>query len=242
MFVSVQVVYFTAIFPYVMLTILLFRGATLPGAIDGIIFYLKPQFHRLLDSRVWSDAATQIFYSLGVCSGGLIVMSSYNKHNNNCYRLVFQRVSWQPDIKRKCLNCYNCVYVCRDALIVSLINCGTSIYAGFVIFSVLGFMAMEKGVPVSEVATGGMKTSPEVLTASLYVDARPLTLNEWIMRLVERNHVVSEQCDLIGRLFAGPGLAFVVYPEAISRMPAPQFWAICFFFMMATLGFGSQVL
>ncbi len=42
----------------------------------------------------------------------------------------------------------------RDALIVSLINCGTSIYAGFVIFCVLGFMAMEKGVSVSEVAAG----------------------------------------------------------------------------------------
>ena len=40
----------------------------------------------------------------------------------------------------------------------------------------------------------------------------------------------------------GPGLAFVVYPEALSRMPAPQLWAIFFFFMMATLGFGSQVI
>ncbi len=71
-----------------MLTILLIRGATLPGSLDGVIFYLWPQFDRLLDSRVWSDAATQIFYSLGVCSGGLIVMSSYNKFDNNCYRSV----------------------------------------------------------------------------------------------------------------------------------------------------------
>lgn len=40
--------------------------------------------------------------------------------------------------------------------------------------------------------------------------------------------------------FPGPGLAFVVYPEAISRMPAPVLWAIFFFIMMATLGFGSM--
>ena len=45
-FVS-QVVYFTALFPYVMLTILLIRGLTLPGAGKGIIFYLKPDFSRL---------------------------------------------------------------------------------------------------------------------------------------------------------------------------------------------------
>ena len=87
---------------------------------------------------------------------------------------------------------YFCFDIFRDALLVSIINCATSIYAGFVIFCILGFMAYEKGVGVSEVAAGG------------------------------------------------PGLAFVVYPEALSRMPVPQLWAIFFFIMMATLGFGSQ--
>ena len=55
-------------------------------------------------------------------------MSSYNKFNNNCY---------------------------RDSLIVGVINCGTSIFAGFVIFSILGFIAHEKGVTVDKVATDG---------------------------------------------------------------------------------------
>ena len=47
------------------------------------------------------------------------------------------------------------VFVRRDSLLVPLINCGTSFYAGFVIFSVLGFMANEKGVSVDEVAESG---------------------------------------------------------------------------------------
>ncbi len=43
----------------------------------------------------------------------------------------------------------------RDGMIFVLFNSGTSIYAGFVIFSVLGFMAGKQGVPVGDVAKGG---------------------------------------------------------------------------------------
>lgn len=47
-----QVVYFTATFPYVILTVLLIRAVTLDGALYGIIYYLKPDFSRLADAQV----------------------------------------------------------------------------------------------------------------------------------------------------------------------------------------------
>jgi len=37
----------------------------------------------------------------------------------------------------------------------------------------------------------------------------------------------------------GPGLSFIVYPEALSLMPFPWIWCIFFFLMMITIGFGS---
>ena len=81
-----QVVYFTAIFPYVMLIVLLIRGVMLEGYTEGIKFYMSADTSRLTDASVWKDAAVQIFFSLSASWGGLIALSSYNKFHNDCIR------------------------------------------------------------------------------------------------------------------------------------------------------------
>lgn len=52
-------VYFTATFPYLMLVVLLIRGVTLPGAAQGIQFYLYPNLTRLWDPQVRLESAQE---------------------------------------------------------------------------------------------------------------------------------------------------------------------------------------
>ncbi|KAH9426996.1 hypothetical protein DERP_011666 [Dermatophagoides pteronyssinus] len=162
---SGKVVYFTALFPYLVLVILFIRGITLPGAMKGIAFYVKPDFSRLFAAHVWGDAAVQVFFALSPAWGGLITLASYNKFTNNCY---------------------------RDSILVLFANAGTSIFSGFVVFSIIGYLAHEMDVAIDEVVDQGV------------------------------------------------GLAFMVYPEVVARLPVSPFWSFLFFFMLITLGLDSQ--
>ncbi|XP_043238326.1 sodium-dependent nutrient amino acid transporter 1-like [Amphibalanus amphitrite] len=125
---SGKVAYFTALFPYVVLITLLVRGLTLPGAMDGVLFYLEPQWHELLNPKVWYAAVTQCFFSLSTGFGALIMFSSYNGFKHP---------------------------VARDATIISITDMLTSFLAGFTIFAILGNLAHELDTTVDQVIKGG---------------------------------------------------------------------------------------
>ncbi|XP_053669860.1 sodium-dependent nutrient amino acid transporter 1-like isoform X2 [Anopheles nili] len=110
--------YFLALFPYVVMTVLLIRACTLPGAVDGIVYFLKPQWDKIYDPKVWYAAVTQCFFSLSICFGNIIMYSSYNKFRHNVY---------------------------RDATIVTSIDTFTSLLAGCTIFGILGHLAHVTG-------------------------------------------------------------------------------------------------
>ncbi|XP_037108727.1 sodium- and chloride-dependent neutral and basic amino acid transporter B(0+) isoform X1 [Syngnathus acus] len=164
---SGKVVYFTATFPYVVLVILLIRGVTLEGARDGIQFYIGSESNltKLAEAQVWKDAASQTFFSLSIGWGGVITLASYSKFHNNAL---------------------------MDSLIVTLTNAGTSVLAGFAIFSILGHIAHVYKMPVGEVVKEGF------------------------------------------------GLAFIAYPDALSKLPGSPIWSFLFFFMLLTVGLDSQ--
>ena len=78
--------YFNALFPYVVMLILMVKTFTLPGAWDGVKFLFVPQWEDLLNMSVWYNALMQSFYSLGIGQGGILNYTSFNHFRHDLYR------------------------------------------------------------------------------------------------------------------------------------------------------------
>ena len=88
-----QVVYFTATFPYVILIALLVRGVTLPGASVGLEYLFIPDWSKLLEFQVWRNAAEQMFFSLGISWGGLMMFGNFlDKINLTFFYLILAKL------------------------------------------------------------------------------------------------------------------------------------------------------
>ncbi len=124
-----KVVAITVPLPTILLLIIAIRGITLPGAMDGINFYLTPHFSKLASPSVWLAAYAQIFFSLGLAQGIMIVYASYLKKKDD---------------------------VTNSAFITALADSGTAFLAGFAVFSVLGYLSYSTGASIDSIAGSGM--------------------------------------------------------------------------------------
>ncbi|CAH8674188.1 unnamed protein product [Schistosoma bovis] len=125
---SAKIMYVTALLPYVFMITLLIRTALLDGASNGLIHYLKPDWSKLTDMTVWSDAGTQIFFSYSIGLGVLTAFGSYNKIQHNSF---------------------------RDCCLFALANTFTSLLSGCVIFCTLGYMSYISNIPLNQIAESG---------------------------------------------------------------------------------------
>ena len=125
-----------------------------------------------------------------------MILSTYNDFNNNAL---------------------------RDALVISICNSLTSIYAGLVVFATLGFIKHETGVDdwdeVSKIDI--------IKTSILCVSYILFSVYYFNIKLYQ---VVTD----------GIRLGFITYPSAVLKMDIPPIWSFLFFFMMGSLALSSQ--
>ncbi|XP_043457634.1 inactive sodium-dependent neutral amino acid transporter B(0)AT3 isoform X2 [Prionailurus bengalensis] len=212
-----KAIYFTALFPYLVLTIFLIRGLSLPGAVKGLTYLFTPDVRILQSPRVWLDAATQIFFSLSLAFGGHIAFASYNPHRNNCE---------------------------KDAVIISLVNSLTSLYASIAMFSVLGFKAANDHGRCLDRNILRLINAFELPDQSVNRDDYAAVLSH--LNATQPDTVARlclETCrleDFLDKSASGTGLAFIIFTEAILHMPGAPGWAVLFFGMLFTLGLSSM--
>jgi len=111
---------------FALTALLVFWSLTLEGATDGIKAYLTPDFSKLSSPQVWIDAYSQIFFTLSLGFGIMIAYASYLPKKSD---------------------------ITRNSILTGLINSGYSLFAGFAVFAVLGFMANSQQKPISEVVS-----------------------------------------------------------------------------------------
>uniref|UniRef100_A0A672H4N3 Transporter n=1 Tax=Salarias fasciatus TaxID=181472 RepID=A0A672H4N3_SALFA len=167
-------------------------------------------------SQQRSIVCAQVFYAFSLAWGGLISFSSYNPIHNNCM---------------------------QDAVMLSAITGLTSIYAATVTYTIIGFRATEKydnciseniltllnafGLPEDNITANGYEAAYNQLNAS-YPDI-VLGLN---IKTCDMNKLLSEGVE-------GTGLAFIVFTEAITKMPGSPVWSVLFFVMLLCLGLST---
>jgi NSS family neurotransmitter:Na+ symporter len=129
-----RIVWLTVPLPWLMLFILTVRGLTLQGSIDGLAYYLNPDWSELAKATTWRYAFGQAFFSLSLAFGGVMITYASFLH------------------RKSDLN--------NNASIIALSDFGTSFIAGLAVFATLGGMAFVtaqagKPVPMEEVVEGG---------------------------------------------------------------------------------------
>lgn len=115
--------------PWLLLVVLVVRGLTLPGAMDGLNYYLAPDFAALANPDLWFGAFSQIAFTLSLGMAGMVAYGSF--------------ITKKADVN-------------NNALLTSFSNCATSFFAGFAVFSVVGFIMQSLSVPVEDVSASGL--------------------------------------------------------------------------------------
>ncbi|MGF7531019.1 hypothetical protein CHCC20331_3554 [Bacillus paralicheniformis] len=113
----------------VLFLIIVIYSITLDGAAQGLNAFFTPDWSQITNGKVWVAAYGQIFFSLSIAFAIMITYSSYLPKKSD---------------------------VTNNAFITGFGNSSFELLAGIGVFSALGFMAAQQGVPVKEVVSSGI--------------------------------------------------------------------------------------
>lgn len=109
--------------PFIILIVMAVKGVSLPGASDGVDYFIQPRFSDIWRPSVWASAVSQTVLALGLAMGQMVAYASRKRDNKGLTQ--------------------SAVWICASVLVISIL-------AGLVIFSMMGFLAKNNGVSLQE--------------------------------------------------------------------------------------------
>ena len=71
---------------FILFLIIAVRVAFLPGAVEGYLYLLRPDWSRLLEAETWVMAMGQAFFSLSINGAGMLIYGSYMRKGESILR------------------------------------------------------------------------------------------------------------------------------------------------------------
>ena len=112
----------------ILMLIMAIRGLTLQGSAEGLNWFLKPDFSKIMDAKVWVNAYAQVFFSTTLAVGVMIAYSSYLPKKSD---------------------------IVNNSFITVFSNASFDFLAGLCVFSILGYAAFAQNVPFDQVVANG---------------------------------------------------------------------------------------
>ncbi|XP_077887792.1 orphan sodium- and chloride-dependent neurotransmitter transporter NTT5 isoform X3 [Ictidomys tridecemlineatus] len=224
---SVLLLFFSIILPYIFLLCIFIKCLFLEGAVASLERMITTELSALSSMELWRQAGGHVLYSLGL-GMGTIITSSYEAGRDNFVKTTF---------------------------LVVLGNLMTSMLTTSIIFLVLGFWATTSGHACVQKSVS--RLIELISVGVLPKEAKPpdnilLMLPQdylnWIIHLPRylQYQVIHRSLSCSVReqkekLMEGPGLTFAAFSQAVSLLPHASLWAILFFLALFITGLGTLI-
>ncbi|XP_047477030.1 sodium-dependent proline transporter-like isoform X2 [Penaeus chinensis] len=123
-----KVMWVTAGTSLLLLIALFFRGVTLPGAREGLKFLVYFDVYSLISYNTWNSASSHVLYTYTLGFGIYTTLGSFSKFRHS---------------------------VVRDVLAVAAASLLMEIFSAITVWSIIGFLMHNSGMPVYEAASSG---------------------------------------------------------------------------------------
>ncbi|MEG0357378.1 MAG: sodium-dependent transporter [Christensenellaceae bacterium] len=136
-----KIVKWIVIIPVVILVVMCIQAFSMPGAAEGVKYFITPDWSALANPKVWGAAFGQVCYSMSILFAIMITYGSF--------------LSKKADVT-------------KDSMIIGFADLGISMLAGFVVFATLGYLSFQSGVAVPDMEYQGVMlafvTYPQALS------------------------------------------------------------------------------